>query len=238
MRVVYQLLISLLILSPSSVVNHRLLNRLQPDQNTYKEVAEHFKKEWVKTTPTCPTPPAPLAIYAIQNKRLTESFHEYSDRIKHSDQQPTNSDHFFHGTKLTCNLLVIDDCCDDTDCGICGISKNGFDRRRIGTNIPRFQRFGRGIYLAPNSSKCHDYTQGDPLHGVRAQLLCLVACGAKFELLHDNTKLSSPPDQFHSVYGKSGGSLNYDEIVVFDADAVMPQFVIVYQLNGVDKIAK
>lgn len=215
-----------------------LLSRLGDNQNTYKEVAEHFRKEWVKTTPTSTTPPQPLAIYAIVNKSLVDSFHSYSDRMKHHHQHPTNSDHFFHGTKLVCNLLETNDCCYDSECGICGISRDGFDPKRIGSNIPRFQRFGRGIYLAPNSSKCHDYTQGNPLHEVRAQLLCLVACGAKFELLYDNTELSSPPDKFHSVYGKSGGSLNYDEIVVFDINAVMPQFVIVYKLNGVDKIAK
>lgn len=215
-----------------------ILNRLDSDQQTYKDVSKHFQKEWVKLTSKCPTPPNPLAIYAIQNKQLSISFHEYSDKIRRSDQQATNSDLFFHGTKLTCNLLETNDCCQDTDCGICGISSNGFDPSRIGSNIPRFQRFGRGIYLAPNSSKCHDYTQGNPFFNVRAQLLCLVACGAKYELLYDNTSLSAPPDQHHSVYGKSGGSLNYDEIVVFDTAAVMPQFIVVYKLDGVDKIAK
>ena len=121
---------------------------------------------------------------------------------------------------------------------MCGISKNGFDASLIGKNIPRFQRFGKGIYLAPNSSKCHDYTQGNPDYGYRAQLLCLVACGAKYELLHDSTTLVAPPDNFHSVHGKAGGSLNYDEIVVYQADAVLPQYIVVYKLNGVEKIAK
>lgn len=107
-------------------------------------------------------------------------------------------------------------------------------------NIPRFQRFGKGIYLAPNSSKCHDYTQGNPSHGFRAQLLCLVAQGARHELVQDNTKLMGAPEGFDSVYGcgKKGGSLNYDEIVVYEAKAVWPQYAVVYELNGVDKIAK
>ena len=121
---------------------------------------------------------------------------------------------------------------------MCGISQNGFNASKIGSNIPGFKRFGHGIYLAPNSSKCHDYTQGVPEYGVRAQLLCLVACGAKYELRHDNTALQQPPSQFHSVYGRSGGSLNYDEIVVYDVRAVLPQFVVVYAHDGVYKIAK
>ena len=215
-----------------------ILKRLDSRQQTHKDILEHFQKEWVKLTPKCPTPPVPLAIYAVQNKQLTKSFHEYSDQIKQGDQKATNSDQFFHGTKLTCDLLEHDECCQDTDCGICGISSNGFDPHRIGSNIPRFQRFGKGIYLAPNSSKCHDYTQGNPLYKVRAQLLCLVACGAKYELRQDTTTLTGPPEEYNSVHGVAGGSLNYDEIVVFDVAAVMPQFIVVYELDSVEKIAK
>ena len=37
---------------------------------------------------------------------------------------------------------------------------------------------------------------------------------------------------------KPGGSLNYDEIVAYTTDAVLPQYVVVYELNGAEKIAK
>ena len=72
---------------------------------------------------------------------------------------------------------------------------------------------------------------------MRAQLLCLVACGAKYELKFNDTSLAAAPQDYHCVYGRAGGSLNYDEIVVYDADAVLPQFVVVYEHDGVDKIA-
>ena len=48
----------------------------------------------------------------------------------------------------------------------------------IQTNIT-FQRFGHGFYLAPNSSKCHDYTQG--ANGCRAMLLCDVCPGRQYQ---------------------------------------------------------
>ena len=214
------------------------LIRLSEDQQTYKEVSEHFVKEWVKTTPEFPDPPQPEAIFAIQNTKLVDAFHDYGDELrKQSSEESANSDLFFHGTALKCDLKNTNEYCSDRDCGICGIAKDGFDASRIGENIPRFKRFGHGIYLAPNSSKCHDYTQGIPEYGLRAQLLCLVACGAPYELLHDNTTLQQPPSQYHSVYGRSGGSLNYDEIVVYDAGAVLPQYVVLYKHNGVHKIA-
>ena len=197
---------------------------------------EHFIKEWVKTTREFPDPPQPNVIYAILNPKLVEAFQKYGDKLR-NESSSANSDIFFHGTNLNCDLSDCNEYCSDMDCGICGIAQNGFDASRIGANIPRFKRFGHGIYLAPNSSKCHDYTQGVPAYGLRAQLLCLVACGAKYELLHDNTRLQEPPSRYHSVYGKSGGSLNYDEIVVYDVGAVLPQYVVVYKHNGVHKIA-
>lgn len=213
--------------------------RLKSDQQTYKDVSKHFIKEWVKTTEEFPDPPRPTAIYAIQNQALVEAFHTYGDQLrKDKSSTSANSDLFFHGTSITCDLEKSNKYCSDTNCGVCGISQNGFDASKIGTNISRFKRFGHGIYLAPNSSKCHDYTQGVVEYGTRAQLLCLVACGAQYELLHDDTKLQQPPSQYHSVYGKSGGSLNYDEIVVYDVRAVLPQYIVVYEHNGVHKIAK
>ena len=216
-----------------------VLLKLKSDQNTYKEIEEHFQKEWVKVTKGCPKAPPLIAIFAIQNQELASKFQKYGKHLR-QQMKSSNSDLFFHGTKLNCDLLTNSTSCSDTTCGVCGISRQGFDKERIGSNIPRFQRFGKGIYLAPNSSKCHDYTQGNPSYGVRAQLLCLVACGAKFELMQNHTTLESPPENFHSVHGKaaSGGCLNYDEIVVFQPEAVLPQYVVVYELNEVDKIAK
>ena len=191
----------------------------------------------MKKTSEFPEPPQPEAIFAVQNPNLVEAFHKYGDKLNKSSTS-VNSDLFFHGTILKCDMENTNECCSDIDCGICGVSQSGFDDSRIGANIPRFKRFGHGIYLAPNSSKCHDYTQGVEEYGLRAQLLCLVACGAKYELLHDNTTLQQPPSQYHSVYGKSGGSLNYDEIVVYDVGAVLPQYIVLYKRDGVHKIAK
>ena len=215
----------------------KVLYPLQSDQNTYKEISKHFVKEWVKLTDVVKSPPQPVAIFGIQNREMEKKFKKYSRGIRQK-KRGSNSDLFFHGTKLLCNIINSNVCCDDPECGICGICLRGFDEDRIGMNIPRFQRFGKGIYMAPNSSKCHDYTQGTPQFGLRAQLLCLVAQGAQHELLQDNTKLMEAPEGFDSVYGRKGGSLNYDEVVVYEVGAVWPQYVVVYELNGVGKIAK
>ena len=198
----------------------------------YNTAYHLFKDKWVKGSP-----PEPEAIFAVSNPTLFQTFQFYARQLREKDADSTTGQ-FFHGTSLLCELAVNNSLCDNDDCGVCGIAKRGFDPALRGTNIPRFKRFGLGFYLAPNSSKCHDYTQGMEEYGFRAQLLCLVACGTKFETKSDHTTLTTPPRDCDSVYGQSGGTLNYDEVVVYDCKAIYPEFVIVYKHNGVHKIAQ
>ena len=181
--------------------------------------------------------PEPEAIYAVSNPRLSSEFHAFTTKLREEDSDASTS-RAFHGTTLSCDLLNNNDLCRDIQCGVCGITRTGFDPGRIGSNIPRFMRFGHGFYLAPHSSKCHDYTQGVEEYGVRAMLLCLVASGTRYETQSDHTTLTQPPHQCDSVYGRAGGTLNYPEVVVYHKEAILPQFVIVYRHDGVHKIAK
>ena len=146
------------------------------------------------------------------------------------------SEKHYHGTKLKCDIVNSSSSqpCTDKGCGICGIIKFGMYRECIRKNI-NFQRFGHGFYFAPNSSKCHDYTQGVVKH--RAMLLVDILPGKKHVISTDDQNLTGPPDGCHSVYGKPGKSLNYAELVVYNPDCVMPRYIIVYVLNGVHKIA-
>ncbi len=210
-----------------------VFERLDSKKAEYKRTYNLFKSSWIKSPP----PPEPEAIYAIRNKRLSESFKKHVQRLKVKNSDSTTS-YNFHGTVILCNLLEANEPCADTDCGVCGIGRIGFDKQRIGTNIPRFKRFGHGFYLAPNSSKCHDYTSGVEEIGIRAQLLCSVASGTKFETMQNHIDLSGPPKNCDSVHGVKGGVLNYNEIVVFESEAILPEFVVLYRKDGVEQIAK
>ena len=209
-----------------------LLQRLDVKKSEYKEAYDLFKTTWVKGAV-----PEPEAIYAITNCKLSSSFQTFTKQLREEEADASTS-RVFHGTSLLCDMLNNAQVCHNSECGVCGITQMGFDPSRIGTNIPRFMRYGRGFYFAPNSSKCHDYTQGAEEYGVRAQLLCLVASGTRFETTSDHTSLTQPPQQYDSVYGRAGGTLNYPEVVVYQREAILPQFVIVYRHNGVHKIAK
>ena len=117
---------------------------------------------------------------------------------------------------------------------MCRIAKSGFDEQKIRTNITKFQRFGRGFYLAPNSSKSHEYTQG--AFDYRALLLCDVCPGRKYVLQRTDQTLNGPPSGYHSIYGQPGQSLNFEEIVLPRADAILPRYIIVYKKNRTDKL--
>ena len=171
-----------------------------------------------------------INVFKIDNPKLKQRFQACLSNMS----KPTTY-RYYHGTKLECNIHRTVSFCDNDDCGICGISQHGFLEERKSTNIPHFQRFGDGFYLAPNSSKCHDYTQGYSYY--RAMLLFEVAQGKRFILKRNSTKLTAPPLGYDSVYGRRGQSLNYDEIIVYNPDAALPTHVLIYELDGIHKIA-
>ena len=96
-----------------------------------------------------------MAIYAIQNSDLAKRYDQYKEQTFGNSSQEPNEEWHFHGTSIECDILSSNRCCGTQTCGVCGISRNGFDLSAVRS---RFQRFGKGIYFAPNSSKSNDYT--------------------------------------------------------------------------------
>lgn len=192
-----------------------------------QRIRDKFREDWTKGVPG-----RVKAVYIIDNPHLKRTRNLYKQLLPYAYQQM--EDHY-HGTKLLCDLTANNDLCCDQDCSTCRIAESGFDEQRMKTNIPRFQRFGRGMYLAPQSSKCHDYTQG--AYTYRALLLCEVCPGNKHYLFKNDQDLRGPPAGFHSIYGLVGGSLKYEEIVLPRASAILPKYIIVYRKDGERKIA-
>ena len=207
------------------------LRRLDASSEEYAKVTSVFTEQWIKESPQCP---AHSAVIVIRNSNLSTRYHKYVERLRTSLGKESEIECHFHGTKLMCNILTTNTCCDSAECGICGIITKGFNLSFVGKNIPHFQRYGRGIYLAPNSSKAHGYAKPNPNTGLQAQLLCFVACGNKYVLHTNDRDLISPPLNYHSVYGQAStsGPLNFDEVVLYTADAILPTYVILYHENA------
>ena len=194
---------------------------------TSNEVQQLFQRTWTGTAQgPCPTI---CCIFSITNSGLLQKWKRYKDSLK----EDNTVERCFHGTALKCGLVSnIDQAnnaalCRNSKCGVCGIANEGFSPNHIRDNV--FQRFGKGFYLAPNSSKASDYPiHKDPNDPYRAQLLCDVCPGKKYELQTTDQCLDSPPEGYNSVYGQVGQDLNYPEIVIYDTRAIMPRYVIVY----------
>ncbi|TFY64913.1 hypothetical protein EVG20_g5789 [Dentipellis fragilis] len=93
-------------------------------------------------------------------------------------------------------------------------------------------RFGRGIYTSSTSSKSDTpYTKnvGRALSSTyKAMLLTKVAVGRGFKSLVDMRTLTAPPKGYNSVLGEVGVSLNYDELVVYRSNAIIPVYLVIY----------
>ena len=50
--------------------------------------------------------------------------------------------------------------------------------------------------------------------------------------------MNGPPAGYHSIYGNVGVHLNYEEIVLPNAAAILPKYIVVYRRDGERKIAK
>ena len=205
------------------------MTELNAASQSYRNVLLKFQNDWVKGS--CPRADC---IFEISSKGLEKRWKDYRSTLAQSGSSTAVEEHY-HGTIIMCDLAGSKVVCSHVNCGICGISQRGFITKYIGKNIS-FKRFGHGFYLAPNSSKCHDYTQGIQIH--RAMLLCDVLPGNKHVVTTDQTHLTAPPQGYDSVYGQPGSSLNYPEIVLYDEEAILPRYVIMYQKDGICKIAK
>ena len=192
----------------------------------FQRIEAHFTQQWNSRKGTCGWL---HAVFVIDNPKLKNQFQKY-----HSTLSVKTVNQYYHGTSLKCAIYQNTTVCSDHTCGICEVSQKGMLPNFKTSNIT-FQQFGNGFYLGPNSSKCHDYTRGHDKY--RAMLLFDVAEGNRYIVLNDQTTLKAPPQGFHSVYGLCGGGLNYDEIVLYKSEALLPTHIVVYTKDGIHKIA-
>ena len=170
-------------------------------------------------------------VLEIVNPRVQTRFENYISNLPRRYQSVKS---YYHGTQIKCDMLEYYEPCCSSNCGVCGISKKGFDPQRI--NSRHWQRFGKGFYFAPNSSKAYDYprathTTDSTYH---CMLVCDIAPGHKYTLYKNEPSITRPPKGYHSLYGKSewlwglwkSPDMNYDELVVFDAEAVRPRYIL------------
>ncbi|KAF6755456.1 hypothetical protein DFP72DRAFT_811701 [Ephemerocybe angulata] len=201
--------------------------------STFKSVGDQFKASWRHAGSTCPAvrrvykiimPPGKLASYEAYRTAV-----EAKGQFVAQGRSAGNENRRWHGTRRTCNLgdKGHTQFCGTTTCSLCSIIRNSFDITLWGKKTG-WGRFGKGIYTSSTSSKSNDYSHNDCKSNLKAILLNKVIVGKGCKMLQDNTSLTSAPAGFDSVLAEKGGSLNYDELVIYNNEAIRPSFLVVY----------
>ena len=206
---------------------------VSPTSREFGEQCKRFHRDWDKRKGSCPAVELGLLL-RIVHPSVSKRLERYVRKLPSGHRK---IEQYYHGTRLNCSIEKYLETCQNSDCRTCGITRNSFDASKI--DRLAFQRLGPGFYLAPNSSKAHDYTVHSAT-GFCGMILCDVAPGKKHVTRYGDQTLCRPPDGYHSVYGKHKlmgkfGVLNYDEIVIFTADAICPRYVFVYKCESHDQ---
>lgn len=201
---------------------------------TFKSVADQFKASWRHSNSSCPlvrrvykiiAPTSNLAAYNAYKASV-----EMQGQFVASGRSAGNENRRWHGTRRECNLgdRGNNNLCKSPTCSLCCIIRTSFDLSLWGKKTG-WGRFGKGIYTSSTSSKSNDYSSNDCKSNYKAILLNKVIVGKGLKLLNDNTNLTAPPPGYHSVLAEKGGTLNYDELVVYTNDAIRPSFLVLYE---------
>ncbi|CAK5269539.1 unnamed protein product [Mycena citricolor] len=202
---------------------------------TFKSVADQFKTSWRHSNKHVPpvkriykvvAPHSSMAAYKAYQAAV-----EKSGNFVATGRSAGNENRRWHGTRRECTLGDkghSPQFCSSTTCSLCCIIKSSFDISLWGTKTG-WGRFGKGIYTSSTSSKSDDYSKNDCNSALKAILLNRVIVGKGCKLTHDNSSLTSAPAGYDSVLAEKGGSLNYDELVVYNNDAIRPSFLVMYE---------
>jgi len=117
--------------------------------------------------------------------------------------------------------------CYDSDCALCNILRRDYRVSKAGSN----NRYGRGIYTTPVTSKADDYASS-----TQTTTKCIIVNSVNLGRVQDvmdkwDNSITGPDYGYDSIHGLTkdeGGPLNYVEYVVYRDEAIKPTFVIVY----------
>lgn len=213
-----------------------LIIEVPKDHNSYKSVESQFRQAWRHNT-TCPEIRAIYKIIIAEEsmKQYRQYLHSVEARgnFLAVGMSPGNENRRWHGTGRKCYLGDPGHTtfCAEAGCSLCCVIKSSFDIKffKLATG---WGRFGHGIYTSSTSSKSNDYSKNVGIDSeLKALLLNKVVVGNGKKLIKTDTSLTAPPAGFDSIIGEAapGGSLNYDELVVYHNDAVRPSYLVMYK---------
>ncbi|KAG8946538.1 hypothetical protein FRC04_011596 [Tulasnella sp. 424] len=139
-----------------------------------------------------------------------------------------NEQQLFHCTSRKCTIGdsgINTELCSIEGCALCAIMRTSYCVAKARAS----GMFGVGIYTSSTSSKAAGYARNYSPSPYKAMLLNKVAVGRSyFTGVADNGRRGPPPG-YNSVCGLPGDALKHDETIVYDDDAIRPQYLIIYE---------
>jgi len=207
-----------------------LLLEVPTSDPRFDDVAGQFKTAWKHTT----TPPKVARVYKIiLSKKCLQDYEDYRATVEAKSKflkrkkEAGNEKRRWHGTSRQCKIG--DDPknlkpCTSTNCSLCCIIRNSYDIKFAAAGM-----FGRGIYTSATSSKSDTYTRGAVAGSpYKAMFLNRVVVGEGNILTAANNSLTAPPAGFDSVIANPGSGLNYDELIVYNNNAIRTSWLLLY----------
>jgi len=212
--------------------NAPMIVEVPEEHETFKSVASQFEKSWRHQT-SCPTVRAVYKVISTQQN--LDKYEAYKDSVEargqflNANRTAGNENRRWHGTGRQCDLgdkgctLL----CSSQSCSLCCIVRTSYDLNLFGKKTG-WGRFGSGIYTSSTSSKSNDYSKNTSSSKWKAVLLNKVVVGKGYKMLRDSPLMTAPPAGYDSVLAEVGGTLKYDELVVYNDDAVRPSYLVMY----------
>lgn len=191
-------------------------------------VIEQFGNAWRKPGAV----PRVERVYAVRPPpALSERFARHARAVGNIRRR-------FHGTGAECDFAVDLNRapCTSASCALCSILGCGFRLAHAGTGPNAGNRatlrYGRGLYFSSTSGKSNDYAMRSERirsnRRWRTMFVASVAAGRAYRTEEGELDVSKAPDGYDSIVGEVGANLNYDELVVYNEAAALPEFLIVY----------
>ncbi|PCH44629.1 ADP-ribosylation [Wolfiporia cocos MD-104 SS10] len=209
-----------------------IILKVDPNHESFRSVQMQFTQSWRHPT----AKPTVIRIWKIFGDREhADRFARYKLAVERRTGLPNgNSSRRWHGTTRACQIgddysLRNATICQSPACSVCSIIRTSFQNAHFGRRF-NYGRFGSGIYTSATSSKSNDYVVNQGGSPYRALLLNDVVLGRTKKEYIDQPHYTEAPPGYDSVLGEPGGSLNYDESIVYKNEAICPLYLVVYRL--------
>ncbi|KAG8975202.1 hypothetical protein FRB90_009587 [Tulasnella sp. 427] len=202
---------------PASKVER--LEKLAVNSPEYNAAEYQFTMSWRHVEKR--RPPIRHIYKIVLSPDVWERYIQYRTRVG-------NEQLLFHCTSRKCNIGdtgTNTELCSLEGCALCAIMRTSYSVSKARAS----GMFGVGIYTSSTSSKAAGYAYNHTPSAYKAMLLNKVAVGRSyFTGVADTGRRTAPPG-YNSVCGLPGDALKHDETIVYDDDAIRPQYLIVYE---------